>query len=794
MRFILFLFFGPLLLAQSSATLSGRILDPGGAAVEGARVTLDQPLTGLQRHAIAQDGGTFLFPNIPWQTYRLRVEAAGFETAVRELSLRSNVPVSISISLEVERRREGMTVGAYETTALLDTEATGARTAINLEVIEHMPLPASNRGIESVLLSFPGFAKNANGAIHPRGAHNQMTYVVDGMPISDQLTGAFASSLDSNIVQNVELFTGDVPAEFGAKVSGVANITTRTGLGTGRRATGSIQTNVAGFDTLSNVAQFAGEGARTGYFASFFTFKSHRYLDQVSIDNLHNGGNSERGFARIDYQMSAQDTLQFHLMGGRSSFELSNLRSQQWAGQDQRQLLRDAAGWAGWLRTLGPAATIDVTAAYRTSIAQLFPSAGDRPVTAAQARHLSTFTLAGNYNRMAGPHRIRAGVSYQRFPVSENFSFGITDPLFNDPAQDIFRPTLQPHDLSRGGKLFEFSGKAGGSFSTAFLQDSIKWDRFVFSIGWRYDAYRFLAKGAQLQPRLGMAFHLRETGTVLRVSYNRNYQTPPNENLLLSSSPQARLLAPESVRQALENALVPIRPERQNVYEAGLQQALFRRASLSGSFYHKDSSDQQDNDNFLNTGIIFPVTLKKIRVNGAELRLTLPLGKDTFSSISVTHSHAVSTPPFTGGVFLSQGAVDLLSAGPFVIDHDQKLAVQGNFQHTFRKHFWCSGSVRYDSGLVANASDPARVANDPDYYDLLAYVNLTSAPPRVRPRIIADAAVGYERLREGRLRWDAQVQITNITNRTALYNFQSVFVGTRLVEPRTAGVKVRWHW
>jgi hypothetical protein len=56
----------------------------------------------------------------------------------------------------------------------------------------------------------------------------------------------------------------------------------------------------------------------------------------------------------------------------------------------------------------------------------------------------------------------------------------------------------------------------------------------------------------------------------------------------------------------------------------------------------------------------------------------LPLGKDTFSSISVTHSHAVSTPPFTGGVFLSQGAVDLLTAGPFVIDHDQKLAVQGN--------------------------------------------------------------------------------------------------------------------
>ncbi len=47
-----------------------------------------------------------------------------------------------------------------------------------------------------MLVTFPGFAQNANGAIHPRGAHNQMTFVVDGLPISDQLTGAFANALD----------------------------------------------------------------------------------------------------------------------------------------------------------------------------------------------------------------------------------------------------------------------------------------------------------------------------------------------------------------------------------------------------------------------------------------------------------------------------------------------------------------------------------------------------------------------------------------------------------------------
>lgn len=89
-----------------------------------------------------------------------------------------------------------------------------------------MPVTVTSRGLEAVLVASPGFAQNANGAIHPRGAHNQMTFVVDGLPISDQLTGAFANALDVGVVQTAELMTGNVPAEFGSKVPGVAVLNT----------------------------------------------------------------------------------------------------------------------------------------------------------------------------------------------------------------------------------------------------------------------------------------------------------------------------------------------------------------------------------------------------------------------------------------------------------------------------------------------------------------------------------------------------------------------------------------
>lgn len=746
--------------AQSTATVRGEVVDTQGAAIADAIVSLQNPLTGLSLQATTAEDGSFQITNIPYQTYLVAAAKAGFTPWTQQLALRTNIPQQIRIQLAVADQVTHVEVNASETTGLVDTEGTGTRTELSALAISQMPVAPTSRGLESVLLSFPGFAANANGAIHPRGAHNQMTYVIDGMPISDQLTGAFANAVDPSIVQSVELFTGNVPAEFGNKVSGVAVITTRSGMGSGRRFSGSTQVTAAQFDTLATVTQFAGGGDKWGYFGSFNALKSNRYLDQVSLDNLHNGGNSERSFARVDYHAAARDQLRFSLMTGRSSFELANLRSQHAHGQDQRQTLEDLSFSGGWLHTIDPRSTFDAMVSYRTANAKLIPSPGDYPVTASQDRTASTFTSAVRWNRDQGRHAWRTGVDYQHFPVREFFTFGQSE--------------------------FRFSKAQAGNLYSSFAQDTIRLGRWTVSLGLRFDAYRFISSGEQLQPRVGIAYHLQESGTVFRASYNRTYQTPPNENLLLSSSEEAAAW--------LGRTYVAIRPERQNVYEVGLQQAIGKHVSFNGAFYHKDSRDLQDNDNFLNTGIIFPTALAQSRTNGAEARITLLPIRNFSGSLSLTHYHTIVTPPFTGGLFVGSSAIDALSAGPFVIDHDQLLGAQANVHYQIRRNLWVSGSVRYDSGLVSNPSDPEQVRNDPDYSDLLPYVNLWSNPPRVRPRTITDFAVGYQRMRNERRTWEAVFQVSNLTNQTALFNFQSLFVGTRLVQPRTASIKLRLYF
>lgn len=775
--------------AQVTTTIRGVVVDAQDAAIPGATVALRQPSSGLERVAVTDATGHFDLPNLPVGTHDLTVTLDGFTPAAQRVVAATGAPVELTLRLAVATLTDTVVVRP-EQTAVDDTTA-GTRHAVSVTRIERLPVAGASRGLEAVLVGFPGFAQNANGAIHPRGAHNQMTYVIDGLPISDQLTGAFANALDVGVVQTAELMTGNIPAEFGGKVSGVAVLGSRSGLGTGRASTGSLSLAAGGFGTAHGALQWGGERGRLGYFGSLTSMTTERFLDQVSRDNLHNAGNVVRGFGRADLRLTPQDTVRLHAMGGTSRFELANLRSQQAAGQDQRQHLADLSVWGAYLRPLGVASTVDVTLGARTTSAELRPSAGDTPVIAAQDRRLSTFTAQARYTRQAGRIGLRAGADVQAFPVRERFTMALTSFTLNVPGEAGYNPALTAHDLTRGGAPFLFDDAQTGTHASVFAQTTAQLGDLTVNAGLRHDEYHFLVAGRQLQPRVGVSHRVGGRDLVLRASYNRNYQTPPNENLLLSNSEAAGRLAPESVRAALGGGTRAIRPERQDVYEAGAQFALGGRVTIDGAVYRKLSRDQQDNNNFFDTGIIFPTTLARLRVTGVEARATLLPVRGVSGSLSVTSARAIATPPFTGGLFLGQEAVDLLSAGPFPIDHDQRLSVHVTAGFDPSGPWWMSATARYDSGLVANPSDPAEVAADPDFADLLPYVNLTAATPRVRPRTIVDLATGLDVTNaRGRRTWGVQAQVTNLMNRTALYNFQSVFVGTRVVQPRTASLRV----
>ena len=68
-----------------------------------------------------------------------------------------------------------------------------------------------------------------------------------------------------------------------------------------------------------------------------------------------------------------------------------------------------------------------------------------------------------------------------------------------------------------------------------YVQDTII-KNWTFNLGLRGDIYNGIATASQAEPRLGIAYNIKPTNTVLRVSYARTMETPFNENLVLAST------------------------------------------------------------------------------------------------------------------------------------------------------------------------------------------------------------------------------------------------------------------
>lgn len=796
--------FGLVQASGAAGAVRGKITDATGAGIAGATVILANPVSGYRQEVKTENDGTFVFHNVPFNRYSIRAEASNFAAGTTLLDVRSALTIETDLSLNVVTN-DTVTVDANGD-ALLETDSSSTHVDIDKSIIRRFPAATSLRGIESIILSAPGFIADENGRFHFRGSHGQVTYVLDGVQVSDQLHLTFSNSLDPSNIEAMEVITGNQLPEFGGRNAATINITSKSAIGSGRPFFGNVTLGGARFGTFEYGAQFGGEiSKKLGYFVSLGGTRSDRFSDPPNFQNFNNAGNAQRLFTRLEYNATDRDNFRLTANFGRTARDIPNLLSQEQNGQNQRSFLKDASVNFQWQHVFGPKVVTEVTPFFRTSAAQLVElTGGSTPLSVGQDRHLTNYGINANisYDDSWGRirNRFKAGFSYFRFPVSENFAFAITNPDYNRPVdeggdEESFNPNLLPYDLTRGGTYFRFNDGRTGRQAGFYVQDSVSYRGLTVSGGVRYDNYDFLVSEDAWQPRVGVAYHIAKTGTVLRASYNRLFFTPFNENLLLTSSTQVGALVPPFVVEAQGQAQAVVRAERQNVYEVGIQQAFRNWFRVDFAYWTKDSKQASDNSQFLNTGIVFPVAFAGAKLRGADFRLDVPERYGFSGYLSLGTAKAVFIPPFTGGLFIDPEVAELVNEGPFRIDHDQKLAAQVGVQYDQRKQGWWVGALfRYDSGLVTEIEDVDAVAADPDLGFGLRFVNLNSDPTRVKPRSIWNLSGGYEIFRSERYKIELQGHLLNLTNQKGLFNFLSVFGGTHVIPPRTFAARVKFNF
>src|SRR5438094_7209818 len=203
--------------------------------------------------------------------------------------------------------------------------------------------------------------------------------------------------------------------------------------------------------------------------------------------------------------------------------------------------------------------------------------------------------------------------------------------------------------------------------------------------------------------RLGIAYNVKQTNTVLRASYARILETPFNGNLVLSSTGCADpVLNPLLVCSS--NAITPFSPGCRNEFHVGLQQALGRYLVFSGEYVWKYTHNAYDFGVFGSTPLTFPIEWNNSKIPAFAGRVSVP----NFHGFSALFVFSSVTSRFFNPQIGGAGAVPPGSSGsvftPFRIDHDEKFNQTTHMQYQPWKTWpWVGFNWRYDSGLVAGA-------------------------------------------------------------------------------------------
>ncbi len=899
--------FVSLLSAQSgsnSGTILGVVQDPTGAVIPNAPVTVRNPVTRYERQATTDSAGRYEFQNLPFNSYHLSIAVPGFSPFATDVSIRASVAVSITNTLSIKATDSNITVTAEDN--LVDD--TGLRTSIDHGDFNKLPMESESSGLSSlVTATTPGIAADSNGQLHGLGDHASNTFSIDGQQISDQQSKIFSNQLPSNAVQSISVIEGAPPAEYGGKTSLIIQVTTRSGLGV-TKPTGSVTASYGSFGSASGSFDISYGGKNFGNFFEFDGLNTGRFLDAPEFSVFHDKGNEANVFDRIDRNFTSSDSVHLDLNYSRSWFQTpntyDNLNVQNVVSggttsaptfanvgnADQRSKIETFNIAPTYTRVVtqysvfnfGPYIRKDTYKYYGSNnpLADLGP-ANLQTSAINQGRTLTNAGAHMDVSYVRGVNNIKAGANYSQTFLRENDALGVVDPIYNSPCVDFFgnplpgyagtaqcvglnsanpsyNAVLGPHDLTRGGAFYNYHGQTDVKEIALYIQDQIKTGNWLFNVGIRGDLYNGLAIARQVEPRLGLSYTVKRTGTVLRASYARTLESPFNENLVLSSQGCSNaVLSP--LLACTDGVSGTLQPGFRNEFHAGFEQSISKNFVISGDYIWKYTHNAFDFSVLGNTPITFPIDWHNAKVPGFALRADVPNVHNISAYVVMSSVAARFFPQQVAGAGATVGQSGL----PFRIDHDERFNqtthVQYQFPHSgkiklLRETPWVGFNWHFDSGLTAGsvpcyntlANDPnsacdgtSTTLNGQPAIDLSGLTadqqaqaglvcngvratpfqalpntclasqltsNLVSIPvintgdndkhpPRIAERNVFDASIGEDNLFGGdAYKWSLRLTGVNLANKFALYNFLSTFSGTHFLTPRSLSAELGFHF
>jgi len=778
MRRLLLLFFisgFPLFGQSNTGALRLSVRDPSGLGVR-STVELVCEANQFKQTFETDDSGNLVAKRLPFGVYRLRVQRSGFAEFTDSVEIRSAIPQAFAAKLSIAASSTSVVVKDSDT--LIDPYRTGTIYSIGKNMIDTRVGSLPGRSLQDLVNSQPGWLYEGNAVLHPRGSEYQTQFVLDGIPLTDNPSPSFGPEIGADDLDSMSVFTATFPAEYGRKMGGVVELNTARDTREGFH--GEVVLSGGSFDTAGSYAMGQYVWGKNTLAVSASGNMTGHYLNPVVPENYTNTGTTGDFMARYEIDLTSRDRLSFSVRHALSRYEIPNEQVQETPHEDPldpsqplgSQLQNadnfETMGIVSYQHIFSPNVVSDFRGMVRDNSNDLYSNAYSTPVIAFQHNYFREGYFKGSVSVHHGRQEWKAGVESDSTFLHENFSDQITDFTQFDPGTPA---------------TFNFLGSKPDLEQSAFVQDQIRLGNWTVSAGLRWDHYQLLVNQNAFSPRLSVARYIPKAGVVVHVSYDRIFQTPSFENILISSSSDVTSLNPLVLR-------LPVLPSHGNYYEVGLTKDLFGQLRFDANVFDRRVNNFADDDQLLSTAVSFPIAFDKAYIYGAEGKLEVPHWKRFNGYVSYSYMVGAAYLPVTGGLFLGDDATHALGqkVGRFWDSQDQRNTVRTRVRYEFTKRIWGGVGAEYGSGLPFEfAGDEAEALAQ---YGQAVVDRVNFDKGRVRPSLSINASLGADIWKTEKLNVRIQADGTNLNNRLNVIDFAGLFSGNAIGPSRSYNLRL----
>jgi hypothetical protein len=757
-----------------------KVVDPSGLGVKAA-VQIVSEANQYRNILSTNEQGALDLQHLPYGVYQLQVNQPGFAPQSALIEVRSSIPTECIIQLKLPSVRQSVAVSATNT--LIDPEQAGSVNQVGSSFIQNRLSSLPGRSLQDLVNSQPGWLYEGNAVLHPRGSEYQTQFVVDGIPLTDNRSPSFGPEIEADDVQSMTIYTAGIPAEYGRKMGSVVELNTTQDAQPGFR--GDAVLSGGSYDSAG--AFFKGEyvwGQNTFGVSASGDGTAH-YLNPVVTQNYTNRGTVGDFSVNYERDFTPNDRLTMSVRHELSRYDLPNEDIQESAGQLQTADNFETMGIISYEHTFSPHAVADFSGMVRDNADDFYSNPDSTPILITQHNWFREGYFKGATTIDHGRHEVKIGVESDNIFLNENFHYVIP----NIQTQLAYFDSSTP-------LTFSFMANRPDLEQAAFVEDLIRIGNWTINAGVRWDHYQLLLNRQATQPRLAISRYFPGMGIVAHFSYDRVFQTPAFENILLSSSTAAVGLDTISLQ-------LPVQPSQGNYYEAGLAKVFSNQFRIDTNVFRRAVNNYADDDQIENTTISYPIAFAKAIIYGAEGKLTLVNWRRFSGFASYSYEVGNAWFPVTGGLFLGDDAI-LPTSGHTPDSQDQRNTVRGRLHYQLTPRLWIAGGIQYDTGLPFDFECPSAsgsqtpqqalqqcIASEVQIYGSDVVGRLNFPLGRILPSFQVSASSGVDLYRSERVNVHFQADGENLTNVVEVIEFGGLFSGNAIGPARSFAMRLK---